>query len=74
MPPLNAEERTTLESWPGFHRTALARKYEALAGPQLVATQQGRRRAAWQRDCAGDWTNYVAEMSRGQGTRHGTPA
>jgi hypothetical protein len=30
MPPLNADERTTLESWLDFHRTTLAMKYAAL--------------------------------------------
>jgi hypothetical protein len=40
MPPLNADERTTLESWLDFHRTTLARKCEGLddeqAGSALV--------------------------------------
>jgi hypothetical protein len=30
MPPLNVDERTTLESWLDFHRATLARKCEGL--------------------------------------------
>jgi hypothetical protein len=32
LPPLNAGERTTLESWLEFHRATLARKCEGLDG------------------------------------------
>ena len=32
MPPLNADERNTLESWLDFHRATLAMKFEGLAG------------------------------------------
>ncbi|MEU3271770.1 DinB family protein [Saccharomonospora sp. NPDC006951] len=35
MPPLNADERTTLESWLGFYRATLAVKCEGLSERQL---------------------------------------
>ncbi len=38
MPPLNADERTTLESWLDFHRATLARKCEGLDDEQAAAT------------------------------------
>ena len=37
MPPLNADERTTLESWLDFHRVTLARKCEGLDDGQAAA-------------------------------------
>src|ERR1700683_349902 len=37
MPPLNADERTTLESWLDFHRTTLAMKCEGLDDEQAAA-------------------------------------
>jgi uncharacterized damage-inducible protein DinB len=37
MPPLNADERTTLESWLDFHRATLARKCEGLDDEQAAA-------------------------------------
>jgi len=37
MPPLNASERTTLESWLDFHRVTLARKCEGLDDEQAAA-------------------------------------
>jgi uncharacterized damage-inducible protein DinB len=37
IPPLNADERTTLESWLDFHRTTLARKCEGLDDEQAAA-------------------------------------
>ncbi|MGH3153163.1 MAG: hypothetical protein ACRDOB_20880 [Streptosporangiaceae bacterium] len=33
LPPLNADERTTLESWLDFHRATLAMKCEGLTAP-----------------------------------------
>src|ERR1700721_1749076 len=36
MPPLNADERTTLESWLDFHRTTLAMKCEGLDDAQAA--------------------------------------
>jgi uncharacterized damage-inducible protein DinB len=36
MPPLNADERTTLESWLEFHRTTLAIKCEGLDDAQAA--------------------------------------
>jgi uncharacterized damage-inducible protein DinB len=36
MPPLNADERTTLESWLDFHRATLARKCEGLDDEQAA--------------------------------------
>jgi uncharacterized damage-inducible protein DinB len=36
IPPLNADERTTLESWLDFHRTTLARKCEGLDDEQAA--------------------------------------
>jgi hypothetical protein len=36
MPPLNADERSTLESWLDFHRTTLARKCEGLDDEQAT--------------------------------------
>jgi uncharacterized damage-inducible protein DinB len=37
MPPLNADERTTLESWLDFHRATLALKCEGLDDEQAAA-------------------------------------
>ncbi len=37
MPPLNADERTTLESWLDFHRATLAMKCEGLDDEQAAA-------------------------------------
>ncbi|MEU9211781.1 DinB family protein [Streptomyces sp. NPDC048415] len=37
LPPLNADERTTLESWLDFHRTTLAIKCEGLDNEQAAA-------------------------------------
>ena len=37
MPPLNADERTTLESWLDFHRTTLAIKCDGLDDKQAAA-------------------------------------
>jgi uncharacterized damage-inducible protein DinB len=37
LPPLNANERTTLESWLDFHRATLARKCESLDDEQAAA-------------------------------------
>ncbi len=37
MPPLNADERTTLESWLDFHRATLAIKCEGLTDEQAAA-------------------------------------
>jgi uncharacterized damage-inducible protein DinB len=37
IPPLNADERTTLESWLDFHRTTLAMKCEGLDDEQAAA-------------------------------------
>ena len=37
MPPLNSDERTTLESWLDFHRTTLAMKCEGLDDEQAAA-------------------------------------
>jgi uncharacterized damage-inducible protein DinB len=37
IPPLNADERTTLESWLDFHRTTLAMKCEGLDDEQATA-------------------------------------
>jgi hypothetical protein len=37
MPPLNADERTTLESWLDFHRATLALKCEGLDDKQAAA-------------------------------------
>ena len=37
MPPLNADERTTLEAWLDFHRATLARKCEGLDDEQAAA-------------------------------------
>jgi uncharacterized damage-inducible protein DinB len=37
MPPLNADERTTLESWLDFHRATLARKCQGLDDEQAAA-------------------------------------
>jgi Protein of unknown function (DUF664) len=34
IPPLNVDERTTLESWLDFHRATLARKCEGLDDAQ----------------------------------------
>ena len=36
IPPLNADERTTLESWLDFHRTTLAMKCEGLDDEQAA--------------------------------------
>lgn len=36
MPPLNSDERTTLESWLDFHRTTLAMKCEGLDDKQAA--------------------------------------
>ncbi|MFF3838695.1 DUF664 domain-containing protein [Streptomyces sp. NPDC001930] len=36
MPPLSADERTTLESWLDFHRTTLAMKCEGLDDEQAA--------------------------------------
>ncbi len=36
LPPLNADERTTLESWLDFHRTTLAMKCEGLSDEQAA--------------------------------------
>ncbi len=36
MPPLNTDERTTLESWLDFHRTTLAMKCEGLDDKQAA--------------------------------------
>jgi uncharacterized damage-inducible protein DinB len=36
MPPLNADERSTLESWLDFHRATLARKCEGLDDAQAA--------------------------------------
>jgi uncharacterized damage-inducible protein DinB len=36
MPPLNADERTTLEGWLDFHRTTLALKCEGLSDKQAA--------------------------------------
>ena len=36
MPPLNTDERTTLESWLDFHRTTLAMKCESLDDKQAA--------------------------------------
>jgi uncharacterized damage-inducible protein DinB len=36
LPPLNADERTTLESWLDFHRATLARKCEGLDDKQAA--------------------------------------
>jgi uncharacterized damage-inducible protein DinB len=38
MPPLNADERTTLESWLDFHRATLAMKCEGLDAEQAAQT------------------------------------
>jgi len=38
LPPLNADERTTLESWLDFHRATLAMKCEGLDDEQAAAT------------------------------------
>jgi uncharacterized damage-inducible protein DinB len=37
MPPLNTDERTTLESWLDFHRATLARKCEGLDDEQAAS-------------------------------------
>ena len=37
LPPLNADERTTLESWLDFHRSTLAMKCEGLDDKQAAA-------------------------------------
>ena len=37
MPPLNADERTTLESWLEFHRTTLAIKGDGLSDEERWA-------------------------------------
>ena len=37
LPPLNADERTTLEAWLDFHRATLAMKCEGLDDEQAVA-------------------------------------
>lgn len=37
MPPLDADERTSLESWLDFYRTTLAQKCEGLTEDQLAA-------------------------------------
>jgi len=37
MPPLNADERTTVESWLDFHRATLAMKCEGLDDKQAAA-------------------------------------
>lgn len=37
MPPLNSDERTTLESWLDFHRTTLAMKCDGLDDQQAAA-------------------------------------
>jgi uncharacterized damage-inducible protein DinB len=37
LPPLNADERTTLESWLDFHRVTLAQKCEGLDDEQAAA-------------------------------------
>ena len=37
LPPLNADERTTLESWLDFHRATLAMKCEGLDDEQAAA-------------------------------------
>jgi hypothetical protein len=36
IPPLNTDERTTLESWLDFHRTTLAMKCEGLDDEQAA--------------------------------------
>lgn len=36
MPPLNADERITLESWLDFHRTTLAMKCEGVDDEQAA--------------------------------------
>ena len=36
MPPLNTDERTTLESWLDFHRATLAMKCEGLDDQQAA--------------------------------------
>jgi len=38
LPPLNADERTTLESWLDFHRTTLAMKCQGLDDDQAATT------------------------------------
>src|SRR5688572_2817962 len=38
MPPLNADERTTLEAWLDFYRKTLALKCDGLDDPQLRTT------------------------------------
>jgi uncharacterized damage-inducible protein DinB len=38
MPPLNTDERTTLESWLDFHRATLAMKCEGLGDEQAAVT------------------------------------
>ena len=38
MPPLNADERTTLEGWLDFHRATLAIKCEGLDDKQAAET------------------------------------
>jgi len=38
VPPLNADERTTLESWLDFHRATLAMKCEGLGDEQAAVT------------------------------------
>jgi len=42
MPPLNTDERTTLESWLDFHRATLARKCEGLDDEQAASASTRR--------------------------------
>ena len=46
IPPLNADERTTLESWLEFHRTTLAMKCEGLDDEQAAVAAVEPSRAA----------------------------
>ena len=59
MPPLNADERTTLESWLDFHRTTLAMKCEGLDDEQAAE----RVRAAVRFTLTG-LVQHMAEVER----------
>jgi hypothetical protein len=59
LPPLNVDERTTLESWLDFHRAALAIKCEGLDDEQAAAASVPPSGASGQRR---------ARVRRGSGT------
>ena len=60
MPPLNADERTTLESWLDFHRATLAMKCEGLDDEQAAMSSVPPSGFTTLRDALATWREEIA--------------